>query len=150
MNPEVLIVVGSKNDLEKIDPCLEVLRQFDLDYSLEVSSAHRNPERTAILARDAERNGFKVIIAGAGLAAHLPGVIAAHTCLPVIGLPLASGALNGVDSLYSIVQMPPGVPVACMAINGAKNAALFAVQIIGLSKPGLREKFAAYKESLKS
>ncbi|GAB1366609.1 5-(carboxyamino)imidazole ribonucleotide mutase [Candidatus Cloacimonadaceae bacterium] len=150
MNPEVLIVLGSKNDLEKIDPCLEVLRQFDLDYSLEVSSAHRNPERTAILARDAERNGFKVIIAGAGLAAHLPGVIAAHTCLPVIGLPLASGALNGVDSLYSIVQMPPGVPVACMAINGAKNAALFAVQIIGLSKPGLREKFAAYKESLKS
>jgi len=150
MNPEVLIVLGSKNDLEKIDPCLEVLRQFDLDYSLEVSSAHRNPERTAILARDAERNGFKVIIASAGLAAHLPGVIAAHTCLPVIGLPLASGALNGVDSLYSIVQMPPGVPVACMAINGAKNAALFAVQIIGLSKPGLREKFAAYKESLKS
>ncbi len=150
MNPEVMIVLGSKNDLEKIDPCLEVLRQFDLDYSLEVSSAHRNPERTAILARDAERNGFKVIIAGAGLAAHLPGVIAAHTCLPVIGLPLASGALNGVDSLYSIVQMPPGVPVACMAINGAKNAALFAVQIIGLSKPGLREKFAAYKESLKS
>ncbi len=150
MNPEVLIVLGSKNDLEKIDPCLEVLRQFDLDYSLEVSSAHRNPERTAILARDAERNGFKVIIAGAGLAAHLPGVIAAHTCLPVIGLPLASGALNGVDSLYSIVQMPPGVPVACMAINGAKNAALFAVQIIGLSKPGLREKFAAYKESMKS
>jgi len=146
MNQEVLIVLGSKNDLEKIDPCLEVLRQFDLDYSLEVSSAHRNPERTAILARDAERNGFKVIIAGAGLAAHLPGVIAAHTCLPVIGLPLASGALNGVDSLYSIVQMPPGVPVACMAINGAKNAALFAVQIIGLSKPGLREKFAAYKE----
>jgi 5-(carboxyamino)imidazole ribonucleotide mutase len=107
MNPEVLIVLGSKNDLEKIDPCLEVLRQFDLDYSLEVSSAHRNPERTAILARDAERNGFKVIIAGAGLAAHLPGVIAAHTCLPVIGLPLASGALNGVDSLYSIVQMLP-------------------------------------------
>ncbi len=149
MTDKVLIVLGSKNDQDKIEPALEVLRQFEIQYCLEISSAHRNPEKTAALARDAQKNGFKMIIAGAGLAAHLPGVIAAHTCLPVIGLPLASGALNGVDSLYSIVQMPPGVPVGCMAINGAKNAALFAVQIMGLANEDLMRKFSAYKDELK-
>ncbi len=149
MNAPVLIILGSKNDLDKITPATETLAQFGVSYELQVSSAHRNPEKTAALAATAARNGFKVIIAAAGLAAHLPGVVAAHTTLPVIGLPLASGALNGVDSLYAIVQMPPGVPVACMAINGAKNAALFAIQILALSDSELLEAFSRFKEELK-
>lgn len=149
MNPPVLIILGSKNDLEKVNPTTETLGQFGVNYELQVSSAHRNPEKTAALAGNAQKNGFKVIIAAAGLAAHLPGVVAAHTALPVIGLPLASGPLNGVDSLYSIVQMPPGVPVACMAINGAKNAALFAIQILALSEPRLADAYSSHKDELK-
>jgi len=150
MTPCIRIILGSKNDLEKISATTETLDSFGVAYDLHISSAHRNPDKTADLAKKAEQEGIKVIIAGAGLAAHLPGVIAAHTALPVIGLPLASGALNGLDSLYSIVQMPPGVPVACMAIGGAKNAALFAVQILALSDKLLQSKFMEYKESLKS
>ena len=145
----MLIILGSKSDLEKITPATETFSEFGVGYELQVSSAHRNPDKTAALARNAQEQGYKVIIAAAGLAAHLPGVVAAHTALPVIGLPLASGALNGIDSLYSIVQMPPGVPVACMAINGAKNAALFAMQILALSDPKLAETYVHYKESLK-
>ncbi len=150
MTPCVRIILGSKNDLEKISATTETLDSFGVAYDLHISSAHRNPDRTAVLAKTAAEEGIKVIIAGAGLAAHLPGVIAAYTTLPVIGLPLASGALNGLDSLYSIVQMPPGVPVACMAINGAKNAALFALQILALSDKPLQQKLLAYKESLKT
>lgn len=150
MSPQVRIILGSKSDLDKIVAATDILSQFGVTYDLHVSSAHRNPEQTAALAKNAEAEGIKVIIAGAGLAAHLPGVIAAHTCLPVIGLPLASGALNGLDALYSIVQMPPGVPVACVAIGGAKNAALLAVQIIGTENPGLREQFRKFKEDIKS
>jgi 5-(carboxyamino)imidazole ribonucleotide mutase len=149
MNPLVRIILGSKNDLDKVVPATDVLKQFGVAYDLHVSSAHRNPEKTVLLAKNAEAEGVQVIIAGAGLAAHLPGVIAAHTCLPVIGLPLASGALNGLDALYSIVQMPPGVPVACVAIGGAKNAALLAIQILGASDNGLREQFRRFKDELK-
>lgn len=148
MSKAVLIILGSKSDLEKIAPATDTLSQFGVQYELIVSSAHRNPAQTALLAKNAETEGIKVIIAAAGLAAHLPGVIAAHTCLPVIGLPLASGALNGLDALYSIVQMPPGVPVACVAIGGAKNAALLAIQILGESVPELREKFRSFKEEM--
>jgi 5-(carboxyamino)imidazole ribonucleotide mutase len=150
MSLPVLIILGSKNDIEKIGATTETFEQFGISYELQVSSAHRNPERTAELAKTAHKNGHKVIIAAAGLAAHLPGVVAAHTTLPVIGLPLTSGALNGIDSLYSIVQMPPGVPVACMAINGAKNAALFAIQILSLTDAELQGKFLAFKEGMKS
>ena len=122
---------------------------FHVEHDLYISSAHRNPENTMRLASSAESEGIQVLIAAAGLAAHLPGIIAANTCLPVIGVPLASGALNGIDSLLSIVQMPAGVPVACVAIGGAKNAALLAIQILSCADSELRERFREYKESLK-
>ena len=134
--------------MEKIAPAREILEQFDVSYDLHISSAHRNPEKTIALAQNAETEGIEIIIAGAGLSAHLPGFIAAHTTLPVIGIPIASGALNGLDALFSIVQMPSGVPVACMAINGAKNAALYAVQILALKDKDLEKKFSAYKKGL--
>ena len=148
--PVVRIILGSKSDEERITPALELLKQFGVDFDYFISSAHRDPERTTKLAAKAETEGIKVIIAAAGMAAHLPGVIASHTSLPVIGVPVASGALGGVDALYSVVQMPPGVPVACMAINGAKNAALFAVQILALENKQLAAAFRDYKASLKS
>lgn len=144
----VRVVLGSKSDLEACAPIRDVLEEFGVESELLVSSAHRNPDATAELARSAAAQGVKVIIAAAGMAAHLPGVLAAHTALPVIGLPLASGGLGGLDALLSVAQMPPGVPVACVAIGGAKNAALLAVQILALSDSGLREKFLAYKRSL--
>ena len=134
--------------MEKIAPAREILEQFDVSYDLHISSAHRNPEKTIALAQNAKAEGIEIIIAGAGLSAHLPGFIAAHTTLPVIGIPLASGALNGLDALFSIVQMPSGVPVACMAINGAKNAALYAIQILALKDKDLEKKFSAYKKGL--
>ncbi len=149
MTPLVRIILGSKSDMDKVAIAIETLDSFAVPYDLHVSSAHRNPERTAELASNAEAEGIKVILAAAGLAAHLPGVVAAHTSLPVIGIPVASGALNGVDALYSIVQMPPGVPVACMAINGAKNAALFAIQILATSDKALNAKYYQYKQGLK-
>lgn len=146
----VRIIIGSTSDEEKLAPALDVLAQFGVGYDFYVSSAHRDPERTVKLATNAAAEGIRVIIAAAGMAAHLPGVIAAHTTLPVIGIPIASGALNGVDALYSIVQMPPGVPVACVGINAAKNAALLAVQILALQDQELAAKFYAYKEGMKS
>lgn len=136
----IRIIIGSKSDEEKLAPALEVLAQFGVDYDFHISSAHRNPEKTRLLASSAAAEGIKVIIAAAGMAAHLPGVIAAYTDLPVIGIPIASGALNGVDALYSIVQMPPGIPVACVGINAAKNAALLALQILALDDDILAEK----------
>lgn len=147
--PLVRIILGSKSDLEICKPIGCILEEFGVDFDFQVSSAHRNPDNTANLARNAEAEGIKVIIACAGMAAHLPGVIASHTVLPVIGVPISSGALAGVDALYSIAQMPPGVPVASVAINGVKNAALLAIQIISNLDPALREKYRAYKESLK-
>ena len=147
--PKVRIILGSKSDLDIAQPLSKVLEDFGVEYDFHISSAHRNPEKTVALAQNAEQDGIKVIIACAGMAAHLPGVIASHTILPVIGMPVASGALGGIDALYSIVQMPPGVPVASVAINANRNAALLAIQILALADPGLAEKFRAYKESLK-
>ena len=147
--PSVRIILGSKSDLDACKPVSLVLDDFGVEYDFHISSAHRNPDNTALLAKNAESEGIKVIIACAGMAAHLPGVIASHTVLPVIGVPIQSGALNGVDALYSIAQMPPGVPVAAVAINGVKNAALLAIQILGTIDPALREKFRAYKEGMK-
>lgn len=132
MIKKVRIILGSKSDLDVCSAITTVLNDFGVENELHVSSAHRNPDHTMRLARDAEIEGFGVIIACAGMAAHLPGVIASFSTLPVIGVPLQSGALGGKDALYSIVQMPPGVPVACVAINGVKNAALLAVQILAL------------------
>ncbi|WP_027718150.1 5-(carboxyamino)imidazole ribonucleotide mutase [Desulfovirgula thermocuniculi] len=139
------IVVGSDSDLPVMKEAAEVLEELGIGCEVVISSAHRTPEQTAHYARTAAERGLAVIIAAAGMAAHLPGVIAAHTPLPVIGVPVKSGALGGIDALYSMAQMPPGVPVATVAINGAKNAALLAAQIIGAGDPAVRERVARYK-----
>ncbi len=142
------IIMGSKSDEQIMQKAIPMLEEFGIPYEMTVSSAHRNPERTGEYARTAEARGLKVIIAGAGLAAALPGVMAAHSTLPVIGVPVASGALNGIDSLYAIVQMPPGVPVACVGIDNARNAAVLAAQIIAQTDAGVKEKLDAYKKAL--
>ncbi|HHY41170.1 MAG TPA: 5-(carboxyamino)imidazole ribonucleotide mutase [Syntrophaceticus sp.] len=142
------IVLGSDSDLPVMEEAARILQDFGVSYEMTIASAHRSPDLAAEYARSAEERGIEVIIAGAGMAAHLPGVLAAYSCLPVIGVPLKGGALNGLDSLYSIVQMPPGVPVATVAIDGARNAALLAVQMLSIKDPELREKFRAYKKEL--
>ncbi|MCW2278631.1 5-(carboxyamino)imidazole ribonucleotide mutase [Heliophilum fasciatum] len=146
--PKVGIVMGSDSDLKVMQEAVNALKEFGIVSEMIVCSAHRTPERAARYAETAEARGLEVIIAGAGLAAHLPGVIAAFTTLPVIGVPLQSGALQGWDSLLAIAQMPPGVPVATVAVNGAKNAGLLAVQILGGKYPELRAQFAAYKQKM--
>lgn len=143
--PDVLILMGSASDMATMEKAAAQLEEFGLSNELVVSSAHRNPERTAEIARGAQERGVKVIIAGAGMAAALPGALAACTDLPVIGVPCASGPLNGFDSLLAIAQMPPGVPVACVAINGAKNAAILAAQIIGVGDPVVAAKVAEFR-----
>ncbi len=142
------IVMGSTSDEPTMQKATAVLDELGIPFEMTVSSAHRNPDRTADYARTATERGLKVLIAGAGLAAALPGVLAAHTTLPVIGVPCASGALNGVDALYAIVQMPPGVPVACVGIDNARNAAVLAGQILALTDGGIRDRVAAYKKKL--
>jgi len=145
-SPLVGIVMGSDSDLVVMQQAAAVLEEFDVPYELTIVSAHRTPQRLFDYARDASRRGVKVIIAGAGGAAHLPGMIASLSELPVIGVPVQTSALGGMDSLYSIVQMPPGVPVATVAINGARNAGLLAVQILGTRDDCLREKYRFFKE----
>jgi 5-(carboxyamino)imidazole ribonucleotide mutase len=142
------VIMGSTSDEATMQKGCAILDELQISYDVTVCSAHRNPGRTAEYASTAKERGLKVIIAGAGLAAALPGVIAAHTTLPIIGVPCASGALNGVDSLYSIVQMPPGVPVATVGIDNARNAAVLAAQILALSDEGLEERLQAYKDGL--
>lgn len=137
--------MGSDSDLKIMEDALAVLRQFELDFEVKISSAHRTLERTLAWVTAFEAQGGALIIAGAGLAAHLPGVIAGSTTLPVIGVPLSSGALAGVDALYSIVQMPPGIPVATVGIGAARNAALLAVQILALHDEVLRTKVKSYR-----
>ena len=146
--PSVRVLLGSKSDLDSCQPIKDTLAEFGVEYDFHVSSAHRKPEQTALLAKNAASEGVKVIIACAGMAAHLPGVVASHTHLPVIGVPLSGGALNGVDALYSIAQMPPGVPVAGVAVNGAKNAALLAIQILATSDEALAARLKSFKESM--
>jgi phosphoribosylaminoimidazole carboxylase PurE protein len=144
---KVAIVMGSVSDDEIMRNCERYLQYFGVEYEKMVLSAHRNPIETIEFARNAEERGFKVIIAGAGMAAHLPGVIAANTTLPVIGVPIPSSELNGVDSLYSIVQMPPGIPVATVAIGkaGAVNAAVLAVQMLALQDENLKKKLEEFR-----
>ncbi len=150
MNPKVLIVMGSDSDCPVLEEAAKILEQFDIPYEMRIASAHRSPAKTAALVDGAAERGIQVIIAAAGLAAHLPGVVAAGTILPVIGVPMGGGPLNGVDALYSIVQMPGGIPVATTAIGkpGAKNAALLAAQILALSHSGLGLKLRRYREQM--
>jgi phosphoribosylaminoimidazole carboxylase PurE protein len=147
---DVAVVMGSKSDLPVMELTGKMLEEFGISHRVIVMSAHRNPDMTAQFARNARKNGIKVIIAGAGMSAHLPGAIAAATTLPVIGVPLANSPLSGLDSLHSIVQMPTGVPVATMSIDtaGAKNAAIFAAQILSLGDRDLQRKLRAYKLKL--
>lgn len=144
----VLIIAASDSDLPVMAEVAKVLDEFGVLHELTISSAHRSPERSVELVEKAYKNGTKVIIAGAGLAAHLAGVVAAHFPLPVIGIPLKSGTLNGLDALLATVQMPPGIPVATVAIDGAKNAGILAVQIIATSDKKLEKKLINFKKSL--
>ncbi len=144
------IIMGSESDHPTMLEAAKVLEDFGVFHEVSVVSAHRTPVAMVEYAQSAQDRGLKVIIAGAGGAAHLPGMVASLTVLPVIGVPIQSKALSGVDSLHSIVQMPPGVPVATMAIGGAKNAGLLAVQILAISDPELTKKLEAYKESLRA
>ena len=148
--PQVSIVMGSDSDLDIMREAAKALEDFGIAYEIDVTSAHRSPERTADFARKAAGRGVRVIIAGAGGAAHLAGVIAAHTTLPVIGVPIPSTPLNGMDSLLATVQMPAGIPVATVAIGkaGATNAGILAVQILGLSSESLARKLESLKETL--
>lgn len=143
--PTVGIVMGSDSDLAIMKECGDILDQFLVEYEYTISSAHRVPAQTADYAAGAGERGIKVIIAGAGGAAHLPGVIAAYTTLPVIGVPIKTSTLNGVDSLYSIVQMPKGIPVATVAINGSANAGLLAVEILALQDERLARALKEYR-----
>ncbi|MBQ1333869.1 MAG: 5-(carboxyamino)imidazole ribonucleotide mutase [Clostridia bacterium] len=145
----VAIVMGSDSDLPVVKKSVEILKKFDVPFTVRVISAHRTPDEARTFAASAKDEGIGVIIAAAGKAAHLGGVIAAYTPLPVIGLPIKSSTLDGLDSLLSIVQMPKGVPVATVAIDGAQNAALLAVQMLALSDDALMKKIEAYKEEMK-
>ena len=147
---EVAIIMGSDSDLIIMKDAAEILEDFDISYDLTIVSAHRTPERMVQYALEAAKKGIKVIIAGAGGAAHLPGMIASLTYLPVIGVPIKGNSLDGLDSLLSIVQMPPGVPVATVAINGGKNAAILACQILGIQNNTISEKIEKYKIQLKN
>ena len=148
MSAQVGIIMGSDSDMPVMEKAVAVLDRFGVASEIEVMSAHRKPARVSEYASSAADRGLKVIIAGAGLAAHLPGVVAAHTHLPVIGVPLYQEGLAGADALYAIVQMPPGVPVATVAIGGAKNAAVLAVQIIATADDALAAKLRDYKKEL--
>lgn len=145
---QVLVISASDSDLDIMKEAGKVLDEFGVEYELTISSAHRSPERTTGLVKKFHKNGGKVIICGAGLAAHLAGVVASRFPLPVIGIPLKKGALNGIDALLSTMQMPPGVPVATVGIGNAKNAGILAVQILAISDKNLEEKLIEYKRGL--
>ncbi|MDY0384796.1 5-(carboxyamino)imidazole ribonucleotide mutase [Trichlorobacter sp.] len=144
--PLVGILMGSESDLPVMEKGAQVLSELGIPWEMDISSAHRLPEKTAEYARTARERGIEVLICGAGMAAHLAGVVASHTTLPVIGVPLKSGALNGVDALYSTVQMPPGIPVATVAVDGGKNAAYLACSILSIKRPELAERLEQFRE----
>ena len=148
---KVAIILGSDSDLEVMSDAFKALEDFGIEYELRIASAHRTPDRVREYVESAEDRGIEVIIAGAGWAAHLPGVVAAYTTLPVIGVPVDSSPLRGVDALLSIVQMPPGIPVASMAIGkgGGRNAAVFAAHILGLKYPEVKEKLREFRAELR-
>jgi len=142
---KVAILMGSPNDRDKMAPAVKALTEFGLEPDERVLSAHRTPEAVVELARGARDNGYVAFICGAGMAAHLAGAVAAHTTLPVVGVPLSGGALNGVDALYATVQMPKGIPVATVAIDGAQNAALLVVEMLAISDEGLAKRLADFR-----
>ena len=146
--PVVGIIMGSKSDLPTMEACTKQLEELGVPYELVIASAHRNPAKVHEWASTAADRGLKVIIAAAGKAAHLGGVVAAYTPLPIIGVPMKTSDLGGLDSLLSMVQMPSGVPVACVAINGAKNAAIYATQILGATLPEYRQKMVDFKQQM--
>jgi 5-(carboxyamino)imidazole ribonucleotide mutase len=146
--PEVLVVMGSDSDFGVMQEAFKTFADFAVPYRAVVCSAHRTPETAALLSQNASSDGIKVIIAAAGLAAHLPGVLASYTTIPVIGVPISAGALKGIDALYAIVQMPKGIPVATVAIDGAANAALLAIQILAIQNSELQTRLFDYKKSM--
>ena len=146
--PLVGIIMGSKSDLPAMEACMAQLEEFGVPYELVVASAHRNPAKVHEWASSAADRGLKVVIAAAGKAAHLGGVVAAYTPLPIIGVPMKTSDLGGMDSLLSMVQMPSGVPVACVAINGSKNAAIYATQILGATMPQYRQVVVDFKRAM--
>ena len=149
MNKKIGIMMGSDSDLPVMKKACQILEKLNVEYELTVISAHRTPERAREYALKAEKNGIGVIITGAGKAAHLPGVIAASTVVPVIGVPIRTSTLGGADSLYSMVQMPGGIPVATVALNGAKNAALLAVQMLATGDGDLKNKLIKYRQEMR-
>lgn len=148
MSPIVSIIMGSTSDLPVMEKAAQLLNDLHVPFEMNALSAHRTPEAVEEFAKNARQRGIKVIIAAAGMAAALPGVIAANTTLPVIGVPIKGSVLDGVDALYSIIQMPPGIPVATVAINGAMNAAILAVEIMALADEALCARMTAYKAGL--
>lgn len=146
--PKVALIMGSKSDWPSLRGCVDVLKGFEIEVEVHVASAHRTPETVAAFAANARENGFEAIIAAAGKAAHLAGVIAGHTTLPVIGIPVKSSFMDGLDSLLSTVQMPTGIPVATVAVDGGDNAAYLAAQMLSIKYPILAEKLLAHRERM--
>lgn len=149
MSATVAVIMGSISDMDKMQDAIDTLKEFGVESQVKIVSAHRTPEMMVDFAKNAAKNGIKVIIAGAGGAAHLPGMVASLTTLPVIGVPVALKYLDGMDSLLSIVQMPRGVPVATVAVNNSQNAALLALRMLGISDDNIAKKLATHQESLK-
>lgn len=147
-NYKVAVLMGSASDMDKMKPAADTLARFGIEADVRVLSAHRNPDKVTALARAAREQGYVAFICGAGMAAHLAGVVAAHTTLPVIGVPLSGGALNGVDALYSTVQMPKGIPVATVAVDGAMNAALIVVEMLSISDTELQKRLAEFRQEI--
>jgi 5-(carboxyamino)imidazole ribonucleotide mutase len=145
MTYKVAVLMGSPNDMDKMRPAADTLEKFGIEADVRVASAHRNPAVVTALAAGARESGYCAFICGAGMAAHLAGVVAAHTTLPVVGVPLSGGALNGVDALYSTVQMPKGIPVAAVAIDGSMNAALLVVEMLAISDADLAKRLAEHR-----
>jgi len=147
--PKILILIGSDSDLSMTEDAVNFLKETGVSFKIDISSAHRNPEKTVEYAKKARQEGVEVIIAVAGMAAHLPGVLASHTTLPVIGVPAGGGIMNGMDALMSIVQMPKGIPVATVGINASKNAAILACEILSIKYDYIRDKLEKMKDDLK-
>lgn len=147
--PKVAIVMGSSSDFPVLLNCIKILKEFGVEFDVKVLSAHRTPDEAIEFAKSAKENGYSVIIAAAGKAAHLPGVLASNTNIPVIGIPIKSSTLDGLDALLSIVQMPKGIPVATVAIDGVENAALLAIRILALNNSILQQKLNEYKNKMK-